>query len=96
MSFCSLLEANARIVTEERGLQDICQAMDTHQDICDVMEAACSAIWSLSMEGLKELIYLNVFDLNGFVFSFKSISRDTSQSLTCLLYTSDAPTIYSV
>ena len=53
LSFCSLLEANARIVTEERGLQDICQAMDTHQDICDVMEAACSAIWSLSMEGLK-------------------------------------------
>ena len=50
ISFSSI-EANARIVTEERGLQDICQAMDTHMDKPQLMEAACSAIWSLSMEG---------------------------------------------
>jgi len=46
-----LLEANAKIVTEERGLQDICRAMDAHEDVADLIEAACSAVWSLSMEG---------------------------------------------
>ena len=46
------LEANAKIVSEEHGLQDICRAMDTHSNISDLIEAACSALWSLSMEGL--------------------------------------------
>lgn len=46
-----LTESNARIVTEERGLKDICQAMASHKDAADLIEAACSAIWSLSMEG---------------------------------------------
>jgi len=49
--FFLLLEANAKIVTEERGLQDICRAMDAHEDVADLIEAACSAVWSLSMEG---------------------------------------------
>lgn len=45
------LENNCKIVTEERGLQDICAAMQYHDSNVDLIESACSALWSLSMEG---------------------------------------------
>ena len=55
MSYCLYsvysLESNCKIVTEERGLQDICAAMQCHESCVDLIETACSALWSLSMEG---------------------------------------------
>lgn len=48
----SCLEGNAKIVSAERGLQDITTAMDNHNEVSDLIEAACSAIWSLSMDGM--------------------------------------------
>jgi len=45
-------EKNTQIITEERGLQDILIALDNHGQCKDLTEAACSAIWSLSMEGI--------------------------------------------
>ena len=44
-------ENNCKIVAEERGLQDICLAMQSHDSSADLIESACSALWSLSMEG---------------------------------------------
>ena len=38
-------------MTEERGLEDICLAMGRHNSDVELVEAACSALWSLSMEG---------------------------------------------
>ena len=49
--FCIFLENNCKIVTEERGLHDICSAMQYHDTNVDLIESACSAVWSLSMEG---------------------------------------------
>jgi hypothetical protein len=51
------VENNCKIVTEERGLQDICTAMQSHDSNVDLIESACSALWSLSMEGDSFLIY---------------------------------------
>ena len=44
-------EENAAIVTEEQGTQDIITAMRTHPDNCALLEAACAALWTLSVEG---------------------------------------------
>ena len=44
-------EGNSKIVTEERGLQDVINVFEKHGEVSDVIEAACSALWSLSMEG---------------------------------------------
>ena len=52
--FLSLLifaENNCKIVSEERGLEDIVLAMGRHNTDVDLVEAACSALWSLSLEG---------------------------------------------
>lgn len=38
-------------MSEERGLEDICLAMGRHNADVELVEAACSALWSLSMEG---------------------------------------------
>lgn len=38
-------------MSEERGLEDICIAMGRHNTDVELVEAACSALWSLSMEG---------------------------------------------
>lgn len=46
----SVTEANARILTEEQGIQDIAQAMTEHADKPEVLELACAALWSLSVE----------------------------------------------
>lgn len=53
MELCvvNFVEANCKIVSEERGLEDICLAMGRHNTDVDLVEAACSALWSLSMEG---------------------------------------------
>lgn len=48
---CCVVEANCKIVSEERGLEDICLAMGRHNTDVGLVEAACSALWSLSMEG---------------------------------------------
>ena len=39
------------IITKERGVQDICNALECHSGCSDLVDAACSALWSLSMEG---------------------------------------------
>lgn len=39
------------IVTEEKGLQDIFSAMENHSLNSELIENACAALWSLSMEG---------------------------------------------
>ena len=44
-------EANAKIVTEERGLPDVVNAMSTHPNNADLIETAAAALLSLSMEG---------------------------------------------
>ena len=44
-------EQNCKIISEEQGLKDVNEAMLTHSENAVVIEAACSAIWSLSMEG---------------------------------------------
>ena len=53
MELCAVffVEANCKIVSEERGLEDICLAMGRHNTDVELVEAACSALWSLSMEG---------------------------------------------
>lgn len=53
MKLCvvDFVEANCKIVSEERGLEDICLAMGRHNTDVGLVEAACSALWSLSMEG---------------------------------------------
>lgn len=53
MELCvvDFVEANCKIVSEERGLEDICLAMGRHNTDVELVEAACSALWSLSMEG---------------------------------------------
>ena len=45
------IETNAKIVTEEKGLQDIFSAMENHSQNAELIENACAALWSLSMEG---------------------------------------------
>ena len=50
--FICFAEKNTQIITEERGLQDILIALDNHKQCKDLSEAACSALWSLSMEGI--------------------------------------------
>ena len=50
-SFASWTEKNTQIITEERGLQDILLALENHGQCKDLVDAACSALWSLSMEG---------------------------------------------
>ena len=47
-----LIESNAKIVTEEKGLPDVVSAMAAHPTNADLMETASAAILSLSMEGL--------------------------------------------
>ena len=49
--FIIFLEANAKIVTEERGLPDVVNAMSTHPNNADLIETAAAALLSLSMEG---------------------------------------------
>lgn len=56
-SYVALIEKNAQIITEERGLQDILLALENHRQCKDLVDAACSALWALSMEG-KEAILL--------------------------------------
>ena len=51
LCFVDFVEANCKIVSEERGLEDICLAMGRHNTDVELVEAACSALWSLSMEG---------------------------------------------
>ena len=51
LSVVDFVEANCKIVSEERGLEDICLAMGRHNTDVGLVEAACSALWSLSMEG---------------------------------------------
>ena len=58
------VESNCKIVTEERGLQDICAAMMSHEACADLIESACSALWSLSMEGEIDSILYG--ELSGF------------------------------
>ena len=38
-------------MSEERGLEDIVLAMGRHNTDVELVEGACSALWSLSMEG---------------------------------------------
>ena len=46
------LEENSKIVSAERGLLDIISAMKRYSDQPTLVEAACAALWSLSMEGV--------------------------------------------
>ena len=60
-------------MSEERGLEDIVLAMGRHNSDVELVEAACSALWSLSMEGnisygafhLSELAGLTGLFVNG-------------------------------
>jgi hypothetical protein len=44
-------EDNSKMVTEERGLCDVCKTMSRFSKNPDVVEAAAAAILSLSLEG---------------------------------------------
>ena len=48
-------ENNARIVTVEKGLQDVVNTMKNHKMSAEVIEAASAALLSLSMEGERSL-----------------------------------------
>lgn len=52
-------EKNTQIITQERGLQDILLALENHGQCKDVADAACSALWSLSMEGKRNDIQMS-------------------------------------
>ena len=52
-SFAPLTEKNTQIITEERGIKDILLALENHGQCKDLVDAACSALWSLSMEGME-------------------------------------------
>ena len=47
-------------MTEEKGLQDICRAMDSHSGVAELIELGCAALWSLSMEGICGLIFMSL------------------------------------
>ena len=46
-----ILEDNARIVTEERGVNDVIDAINTHAGCPELIEAAAAVFLSLSIEG---------------------------------------------
>jgi hypothetical protein len=39
-------------VAEEQGTQDIVKAMVTHSANAALLESACAALWTLSVEGI--------------------------------------------
>ena len=61
-SQCTLThtESNMLIITKERGVQDICNALEQHNQCSDLVDAACSALWSLSMEGIERAFLLSI------------------------------------
>ena len=44
-------DENCKIVHEERGVDDIVNAMQVYEEDADLVDAACSALWSLAMDG---------------------------------------------
>ena len=52
-SLCFFTEELSAIVTEERGILDVRNAMDIFKDHVETVEAANSAIYSLSLEGMS-------------------------------------------
>ncbi len=48
---CVPAEDNAQIVTGEKGLHDVVNAMNTHFNHSELVESACAALLSLSIEG---------------------------------------------
>ena len=44
-------ESNVAILSKEKGPHDICEALKSHIGCVSLVESACSALWSLSMEG---------------------------------------------
>ena len=54
-------DGNAKQVTEDQGLQAVCEALSCHDDCSELVESACAAILSLCMEGriiLKEIMLI--------------------------------------
>ncbi len=47
-----LADDNMKIMTKERCVQDVCAAVATHGDCKDLVDAACSALCSLSVDGM--------------------------------------------
>ena len=45
-------DGNLGILTKEKGVVDVCKALTAHGVNSDLVDAACSALWSLSMEGV--------------------------------------------
>ena len=39
------------MITSERGVLEVCQVLEVHRDTAEVIDMACSLIWSLSVEG---------------------------------------------
>ena len=46
-----ITEDNVRIVTEGKGVVDVIKALKAHKTHAELVEAACAALLSLSMEG---------------------------------------------
>ena len=44
-------EHNMMIITEEKGVRDVCRALQAHSGCRALVDAACSTLWSLSVEG---------------------------------------------
>ena len=49
-------EENTAIITEEQGTTDIVNAMREHDSNAALLEAACAALWTLSVEGLRSFL----------------------------------------
>jgi len=50
--FVPFIDANLEILTKEKGVSDVCKALDCYKEEPELVEAACSTLWSLSMEGM--------------------------------------------
>ena len=94
MELCvvDFVEANCKIVSEERGLEDICLAMGRHNTEVDLVEAACSALWSLSMEGniRSRAVPVCLFTPNNadswFILKRQFINLNQHSLMACLMY----------
>jgi len=75
----SFTEANAKIVTEEKGLQDVVNAMATHPKIPELVETAAAAMLSLSMEGQYLITQIMSEIINRLIIQV--INRSISQSV---------------
>ena len=48
------LDDNVRVVTEQRGVYDVINALKAHRQSAQLVESACAALIAISMEGMGD------------------------------------------